>query len=67
MIQGLKQRLSYYTTEVIFSFFSILNLSEFLPSPRGIATLIGRAEFKNMLSRLSYHLPNEQFDMLWNR
>ena len=46
---------------------SILNLSEFLPSPRGIQTLIGRVEFKNMLDTLSYHLPEEQFDILWNR
>ena len=47
--------------------YSILNLSEFLPSPRGNKALIGKAEFKNMLSTLSYHLPEDQFDVLWNR
>ena len=46
---------------------SILNLSEFLPSPRGNKTLIGKVEFKNMLNTLSYNLLEDQFDMLWNR
>ena len=49
------------------SLCSILNLSEFLPSPRGNKTLIGKAEFKNMLNSLSYHLSEEQFDILWSR
>ena len=47
--------------------YSILNLSEFLPSPRGNRALIGKAEFRNMLSTLSYHLPEDQFNVLWNR
>ena len=47
--------------------YSILNLSEFLPSPRGNKTLIGKVEFKNMLNTLSYNLLEDQFDMLWNR
>ena len=47
--------------------YSILNLSEFLPSSRGNQALIGKAEFKNMLSTLSYHLSEDQFDVLWNR
>ena len=46
---------------------SILNLSEFLSSPRGNKTLIGKVEVKNMLNTLSYNLLEDQFDMLWNR